>query len=227
MLTTKLFGTKIEIKPVFFGNVVGLWLIATAYGMYRHPGRDVGTGLLIGFGAMFLALFADVGHALAHIFSARIAKAPMDKLLLSGGMPRTLYFYNKVSPATHRMRSYGGPVFSALGLTISLLLFFSLPDGSVGHELAGWSLFGHGFIATGILMPLPIVDGGTILKWALVGRGKTEKQAEAVVQTVNWGVAVLAGAAGVTLLIMETWILGAVLLVVAVFCAAAGMGKIK
>ena len=70
--------------------------------------------------SMILLIFADFGHAIAHIFSARYAKAPMDEILITAGMPRTLYTDNNVSPATHRMRAFGGPVFSTLGLLLSI-----------------------------------------------------------------------------------------------------------
>ena len=119
---------------------------------------------------MPVAWFADVGHAMAHTVSARLAGAPMDEILLSSGMPRTLYLDNTVSPKTHIQRSLGGPIFSLIGFALSLLWWRNSARGSLSHDLAEASLFDHSFILLGSLSPLPIVDGGIILKWKLVER---------------------------------------------------------
>jgi hypothetical protein len=227
MIKLKLFKTPINIHPMFSGNVIGLWVVATLYSLYRHPQRDLWSGILIGLAAMLLVMVADIGHAIAHIFSARAAKAPMNQILLTSGMPRTLYNDNEVSPTAHRTRALGGPVFSAVGLVLSLVLYIFLQKGSIGSELAGWSLLGHSFIFSGILIPLPIVDGGTILKWTLVEKGRTESEADQVVRNANWGIGILAITAGVVLLVMQTWIVGIVALGVGAVAIGAGMGKIK
>jgi len=140
--------------------------------------QRLGMGLL----ALPVALFADVGHAMAHTVSARLAGAPMDQILLSSGMPRTLYLNNDVLPKTHIQRSLGGPIFSMICSALSLLWWYSSRRGSLSHELAGASLFGHSFILLGSLTPLPIVDGGVILKWKLVKNGQSPEQADQSVQ---------------------------------------------
>ena len=101
----------------------------------------------------------DFGHAIAHIFSARYAGAPMDEIRISANMPRTLYWNNAVSPDVHRLRALGGPIFSALSCLLSLATYRAVPRHAVAHELAGWSALGHGLLLLLCLMPVPVVDG--------------------------------------------------------------------
>ena len=143
--------------------------------------------------AMPVAWFADVGHAMAHTVSARLAGAPMNEILLSAGMPRTLYLNNDVPPQTHIQRSLGGPIFSLICAALSLLWWrYTLPE-SLSHDLAETSLVGHSFILLGSIAPLPLVDGGTILKWKLVEAGQSPEQADQTVQktSLNLGTALL------------------------------------
>lgn len=49
---------------------------------------------------------------------------------------------------------------------------------SMPCEVADCSSVGHGLILTGSLAPLPIVDGGSLLKWTLVERGRTPAEAD-------------------------------------------------
>ena len=78
----------------------------------------------------------------------------------------------------------GGPVFSALGLLLSLVWRALSPQKSVSRELADMACLSHGFIFAGSLLPLPFVDGGTILKWAMVKRRQTARTEDRVVQEV-------------------------------------------
>jgi hypothetical protein len=216
MVTLTIFGTQVKINPVILVNLAVLWAAPTWIGLSQHPDRGFWTGLLIGFIAMILLIIADFGHAIAHIFSARYAKAPMDKILISAGMPRTLYSNDDVSPAAHRMRAIGGPIFSALGLLLSLGIYGLASSGSGARELAAWSTIGHGLIFVGSILPLPIVDGGTILKWTLVERGKTEAEADDILRRVGRLVGVVVVAIGAGLLIAQMWIVGLIVLIAGV-----------
>lgn len=227
MISLEFFGTPIKAKPVVLVNLIVLWGAATWFGFHQHPDRGLWTSLLIGFMAMILLIIADFGHAIAHIFSARYAKAPMDEILISAGMPRTLYSDNEVSPAAHRMRAMGGPLFSALGLLLSVGVYGIASSGSMAWELAAWSIIGHGFILIGCILPLPIVDGGTILKWTMVQRGKTEAEADDVLRRASWLIGILAGAIGVGLLVAQMWIAGLVLVGAGGLAVGMAVGKIR
>ncbi len=135
MISMRIFDTPVKLRPVVLFNLIFLWGFATLFGLYQHPNRDLWMGLLVVFLLMFLLIFADFGHAIAHIFSARYAKAPMDEILITAGMPRTLYTDNNVSPAAHRMRAIGGPVFSTLGLLLSIAIYSITANNSVLREI--------------------------------------------------------------------------------------------
>jgi len=183
--------------------------------------------VLSSFVSMLILLVADFGHAIAHIASARRAGAPMDMVLISAGMPRTLYYNDDVPPAVHRRRASGGPVFSAVGSVLSLLLYLVASDGSLLREWAGWSLVGHGFILLGSLAPLPMVDGGCILKWTLVKRGRTEQEADALVRRVDWVIGALAVAAGVVMAVLGLWLVGLAVLAAGGIFLGAALGWLK
>lgn len=193
-------GVPVNVRPIFWVAPPAMWLALVWLAGKRKPERSLGQRLLVALLGLPIPFLADVGHALAHTESAKRAGAPMDQVLLSLDMPRTLYNNNDVAPAIHRQRSLGGPIFSAASFLGSLLWrALSAPD-SLSRELADVACLSHGFILTGALMPLPIVDGGVILKWTLVEQGYTPEAADAVVQKA--GVLSLALVSGVI-----TWLL--------------------
>jgi len=151
----------------------------------RNPRRTWRQRLGIGLLAMPIAIFADIGHAMAHTISARWAGAPMDEIYLTSGMPRTLYKNNAVPPQTHIRRSLGGPIFSLISFILSGLWWRNSPKGSLSRDLSLASLAGHSFILAGSIVPLPMVDGGIMLKWILVERGQSVEQAETTVRKTS------------------------------------------
>jgi hypothetical protein len=168
MISVRIFRTPVNVKLTVLPILILLWGGLTWYGMYSHPEPGFWLSLLIGLAASTLLVLADFGHALAHIFSARIAGAPMDEILIAGDMPRTIYHNNDVAPAVHRRRALGGPVFNAIGLLLSLGVFALVRGSMVAQELMAFSAVGHGLLLIMSMFPLPMVDGGTILKWAWV-----------------------------------------------------------
>jgi hypothetical protein len=211
MITLRIFSTPVRVKPAVLLIIAALWAGVTAVGLCWHPGRGFWSAVLIGFVTMLLLLLADFGHALAHIFSARYAGAPMDEVRLTATeMPHTLYNNNAVSPTVHRLRALGGPLFNGLGLLLSAAVLAIAPAGSVARELAAWSAAAHGMMLVMSLAPLPIVDGGTILKWTLVARGWSEAAAEATARRVGWLVGITAGLLGLGLLVLHVWIIGGI-----------------
>ena len=191
------WGTAIRVKPAVLANLLGLWGLAAWLAGRGHPERPWSVRILVGLLSTVAMMVADFGHAMAHIVSARYAGAPMDEILISEGMPRTLYYDNDVPPRAHRTRALGGPIFSVVGLALSCLVRGLAPHGSLVREVAGWSCLGHGFISGSGLVPLPIVDGGSILKWTLVERGHTPEQADEIVAQVDLSLGVALTATGV------------------------------
>lgn len=220
-------GTPVKVRPLFWLMVLILWALLTWLGHWRWPGQSLGAYVLVGAVGMVLALLADVGHACAHTVSARLAKAPMDILLLGADMPRTLYTNNDVSPKTHIVRSLGGPVYSALGLLLGLGWLMIVPRETAVHYLGEVWTVANGFIFLALFTPLQIVDGGVVLKWMLVLGGRTEAQADELVKRLGLGLGVGLLAAALFFLISAAWLLSGVLFVLGLVALGAALKIIR
>jgi hypothetical protein len=198
--------TPVKARADVLVNLLGLWVGAAVLAGRRKPERSWPARVVVGAASAVIWAAADFGHALAHTVSARAAGAPMDEVLISQGMPRTIYNDNDVPPRAHIIRSLGGPIFNALGLLACLLLRAISPAGSVSRELAGDAALGHGLLLGGSLAPLPIVDGGVILKWGLVEGGREPEEAEQVVQAAGVTTGIVALGAGAGLATRGRWL---------------------
>jgi cytochrome c biogenesis protein CcdA len=225
--TLRLLATPLEVAPGFYFNLAALWAGMSWLMGVKHPSwswlKRIFSGALTGFAL----IFADVGHAFAHTFSARAAGAPMDQIRLTSSMPRTVYFDESVPPRAHILRALGGPIFSALGFMISRAVHRLVPCNSVVREVASWSSVGHGLIFVGSLAPLPIVDGGSILKWSLVESGQTPAQADQIVQQAGIATALAATTAGAAFAARRKWLPAAGLLAAGLVAIAAAKGKVR
>lgn len=220
-------GTPVKVRPGFWPMLLGLWALLAWLGAWRWPGQSLAEYLIIGGAAALLALLADVGHACAHTVSAKLAGAPMDVILLGADMPRTLYADNDVPPRVHIIRSLGGPVYSGIGLLIGIGWLLLAAPGTAFRYLGEVWTAGNGFIFLALFAPLPIVDGGVILKWALVMGGRTEAEAEAWVRRLGLGMGAALLAVGVFFLVQTAWLLGGVFLVVGLAAVAAALEIIR
>jgi hypothetical protein len=229
MVSISIFDTPVKVKINVLLYIIPLWVGVTWLGLYWHPERGFWSGVLIGFVSAILLLIADFGHAIAHILSARYAGAPMDEIHISveEGMPRTLYWNNEVAPDVHRMRAIGGPIFNLLGLLLSLVISVAVTRNPIAWELAAWSAVGHGLLLIMSLFPVPMVDGGTLLKWTLVAQGKTFTKADEIVRRVDWGMGIVAGIVGLVLIAIQIWIAGVILLGISVVFIVVAAGKIR
>ncbi|HSB02672.1 MAG TPA: hypothetical protein VLE49_18620 [Anaerolineales bacterium] len=221
-------GVPVVAQPDFWPVPILLTGVLVWVAGLRKPERSWLQRLRVALLAMPVALFAEIGHAMAHTISARLAGAPMDEILLSSGMPRTLYENNAVPPRTHIQRSLGGPIFSLVGFTLSLLWRCMSPAGSLSRDLADASLFGHSVILLGSLTPLPMIDGGTILKWKLVESGQSPEQADQTVRNTNIGLgAGFLGFGALLSLFQKRKLVGGLLAACGAVGIAAGKGWLK
>ena len=221
-------GVPVVAQPAFWPIPILLTALLVWAAGKRKPERSwlqrLGAALL----AMPVAILADIGHAMAHTISARLAGAPMDEILLSSGMPRTLYQDNSVPPRIHILRSLGGPTFSLIGSALSLLWWRTSRHGSLGGDLAELSLAGHSFILLGSLAPVPVVDGGIILKWKLVEAGQSPAQADRAVRRTSLGLgAAFLGLGALLGLIGKRKLAGGMLTAGGLAGIAAGLGWLK
>lgn len=143
------------------------------------------------------------------------------KIIHSAGLVilRTLYPH---------IRSLGGPIFSLIGFTLSLQWRRISPYGSLNRDLADASLFGHSVIFFGSFAPVPMIDGGTILKGKLVEAGQTPAQADRTVQKTDLGLGAAFLSLGALLgLLRKRKLVGALLAGCGVVGIAAGLGWLK
>ncbi len=197
----RLNGVPVKVAPAFWADMafvagVLIWLAGRRWAARGWGARLGGMALVLPLG-----LSADLFHVFGHTVSARLAGTPMDEIRLTAGMPRTLYFDNTVPPRTHRLRASGGLVANLLALLLGLLGRRVTAPGSIAHDLAGVVVLGHGFIFGTSLVPVPMVDGGTILKWTLVEHGLSEAEADARVHQISALIGGGALAAGAVLVV--------------------------
>lgn len=193
----------------------------------RYPHHPLRRRLLFGLLAAPLTFSADLGHALSHTVTARLADAPTDTVLLSAGMPRTLYRNNEVPPRVHILRSLGGPLSNLLGLSVSLLWRHQAAPASLSRELAETSAAAHAALAFGSFLPLPIIDGGVILKWSLVRRGHPPAQAGQIVNRASIGLGAAAFTAASLLFALGRRTLALLLAIGGALATAAGLEWLK
>lgn len=227
MISVMIFGTPVKVSFKFLLIVAILWGGVTWLELYWHPEREFWQCLFIGFLTVLLLLFAEYGHPLGHIFSARYAGAPMDEIRISLDMARTLYTNNDVLPKVHRMRALGGSIFNLIGLLLSLAIYAVASGNPIAIELSGWSALGHGLLLIMSLSPIPSVDGGTILKWTLVERGETEREADEMVRRIDWVMGIGAVIIGVAAIAMKIWIAGLILVGIGIVVIGVTVRKIK
>jgi hypothetical protein len=77
------------------------------------------------------------------------------------------------------------------------------------------------------LEPLPIVDGGTQLKWALVERGKTPEGADVCVHRFSVGIGVDLATTGAALVLFGKRLVGGILALAGAAVAAIGLEIIR
>jgi hypothetical protein len=220
-------NTQVLATPGFFRNLLFLWMGMSWLSGRKHPERSWLIRLLSGALSGCALVFADVGHAFAHTLSARIAGEPMDQIKLSSSMTRTIYFNDEVPPRGHIMRALGGPIFSALGSGISLLVRSRTPRNTMAREVVDWSSVGHGLIFIGSLIPLPLVDGGSILKWTLVENGRAPAEADHIVKQAGVVTGITVSSAGAIPATRRRWLPAAGLFAAGLVFIGAALGKIR
>jgi hypothetical protein len=102
-----------------------------------------------------------------------------------------------VTPRQHILRALGGPLFNLLVLPVALLLRQRTVPGSTARDVADAAVATNAFLPAVGLLPIPGIDGGPILKWSLVEKGYTPRQADEAVRKVDGALGVglaLAGA---------------------------------
>lgn len=186
----RVFGTPVVVDrwswiPLLPGLV---WLLLSR--LARRGGLPLPWGEALTRGALStpLVVLSEWGHNFAHAGAAALVQRRMDYLRILGGTP--LVVYNDVNdrlvtPRQHMVRALGGPIFNLLVAPLAWLVYRRQAPGSRGRAVAGNVLGTNLLIPALGLLPLPVLDGGPLLKWSLVARGRTIAEANRTVQRAN------------------------------------------
>ena len=225
-------GTPIVVKGLTWLPLAqfGVWLFMAWLAGRGRSDRSGWKRLGIGALTMSAILGSEWCHNLAHAAAARFVGQPMDALRIAWGMPRVVYYDvndETVTPRQHIIRALGGPLCNALLLPFALLLRRFARQGSALGDVANAAVGMNLFLCTASLLPIPGIDGGPILKWALVERGSTPEKADELVmgvdRVVGGGLGVAAGVA----FKKRRWFFGSILAMFSALALAVGFGLVK
>ncbi len=194
----RLFGTPLTIRGITWLPLTQLvmWGIMTRVSEKKRPEDPFSRHITEGALTSSAILGTEWCHNLAHAYIANWIGKPMDELQIQFGMPRCRYKDindREVSPRQHVIRSLGGPLINLLLIPLtSLVKFLTKPDTSA-RETANAALKTNEFLSIVSLLPIPGIDGGPILKWSLVERGREIEEADQVVQRVNGPLSLVLG----------------------------------
>jgi Zn-dependent protease len=228
----RVFNTPLVVKGKTWLPVTQLvaWGIMTWLAGKEHPKRPWWERIWIGGVNMAVMLGSEWGHNLSHAAAANAVGQPMDALRVSWGMPLVIYYDiapADVTPQQHIIRSLGGPLFNVLLLPLILLLRrFTRPD-SVARQVANTAAGTNAFLLSVGMLPMPVLDGGPVLKWTLVTQGCTPEEADQVVRKVNGGVGLLLGLGAGLAFKQKRRLLGALLAQLSAMCLGFALGIIQ
>jgi Zn-dependent protease len=198
-------------------------------GLHR-PERSWTQRMAVGALTMPVALGSEWLHNLAHAAAAKLVGHPVDAIRITWGMPLLVYFEindAELSPQEHITRAVGGPIFNALVLPLWWFVRHLSPPESVGRDVGEVGVWMNTLVLAAGLLPIPGLDGGPILKWSLVAKGRSMAEADEVVRQVNGPLAVGLGLFSVVSFIKKKPLAGGLTAVLAGVAALIFTGKLK
>jgi len=169
-----------------------LWLIMVKEAGRLHPNRNWIQRMGTAAATMPIILGSEWLHNLAHAFAAKMVGHPVDAVRVTWGMPILVYHDiedQNVSPRQHIIRSSGGPIINLFLLGLgSIFRRFSV-DGNPGRDIADALVGMNAFLFLAGMTPQPWLDGGAVLKWALVDKGDSLEGADEKVRKANYAAA--------------------------------------
>lgn len=173
------------------------WLIMVREAGRLHPERTRLQRMGVAALTMPVILGSEWCHNLAHAAAARLVGHPADAIRVAWGMPLLVYFDEEVpevTPRQHIIRALGGPTINTLFLGIAAVLRGCTRPNSTGRDVADAAVGMNAFLVLGGMAPIPYIDGGAVLKWALVAKGYTPAGADETLKRVNVATAAVLGA---------------------------------
>ncbi|MBI9045127.1 MAG: hypothetical protein JEZ06_11620 [Anaerolineaceae bacterium] len=186
-----IFNTPLTIKGISWFPLTQLitWEIMARWAKRRNPLRSWLQSMLVGFPCMLVMLTSEWCHNLAHAAVANFLGKPADAIKIQFGMP-LLVFKDindpAVSPEQHISRALGGPSINIFLLGVSSLLKRFSREGTSARNVLDVAQGTNLFLSTISFLPIPGIDGGSILKWIFVKKGFDTSQADEFVRKTNW-----------------------------------------
>jgi Zn-dependent protease len=207
-----------------------LWGIMTWFAGKKQPSRSLGERIGIGGMTTAVILGSEWCHNLAHAAAAKLVGRPVDAIRITWGMPILIYFDindKTVTPRQHITRALGGPLFNLAILPVALIGRYFTRADSPARDVAEAAVGMNTFLSTVSLLPIPGIDGGPILKWSLVERGRTPEQADEVVKKVNLATGVGLGVVSAVVLKKRKYLIGGFAALLGCIALAVGAGWLK
>ena len=226
------FNTSLVTKGKTWFPVIPLitWPIMAWVAKKRIPERSWLQSIGIGALSMPIVLGSEWCHNLAHAAAASMVGKPVDAIRITWGMPLLVYYDindEEVTPRQHIIRALGGPVFNILVLPIAMYLKFCSGTKSVIRDLANVAVGTNLFLPAVGLLPIPGIDGGPILKWSLVEKGQTPKEADNSVRKVDGVLGILLTVAGLFSFKRRRRLIGATLIQLGAVALSVALGIFK
>jgi Zn-dependent protease len=155
---------------------------------HDHPGWSRQKRLSIGALSSAILFGSEWCHNLAHAAVAEWIGKPVDAIRIFFGTPLLIYYDlndQQVSPAQHMLRALGGPIFNALMVPLSWFARQLTSKDSLANYCADFALKVNTFLSMAAFLPIPGLDGGSLLKWSMVKGGRDLAVADETVKTVN------------------------------------------
>jgi Zn-dependent protease len=228
----RIFSTPLVVKGQTWLPLTQLavWPIMARLAKKRVPSRSSFHSLGVGAITTAIILASEWCHNLAHAAAAKFAGKPMDAIRISWGMPLVVYYDindPNVTPRQHITRALGGPIFNLLILPIALLFKSRTKPQSTARDAAVAAVGANAFLPAVGLLPIPGIDGGPILKWSLVDRGRTPEEADQVVRKVDGALAPALALAGGLAVKKRRWLAGGLLFSLAGIALSIALGIFK
>ncbi len=207
-----------------------IWGIFARASRQRNPQKSWLRAGWEGFCQMVVMLGSEWGHNLAHLAASNMIGQPMDQFRIQLGMPRCVYYElndQDVAPREHLTRALGGPLFNLIVLPFVWVVKQLTRKDSIIGMTARTAFDSNLFLTTVSLLPIPGIDGGPILKWSLVDRGKTIPEADEVVRKTNGPLALILGLLSSGLFIKKKTLLGLFSLMLGGISLSVFMGWLK
>jgi Zn-dependent protease len=226
------FGTPLVVKGRNWIPLAQLltWLVLLRQARRKGPERPWSEQAGVAAASMAVLLGSEWSHNLAHAAAARAIGKPMDAMRIVWGMPLCVYYDindPSVTPRQHITRAMDGPLFNLLLLPLALLVRRRTCPVSAARQVADVAAGTNAFLSSASFLPLPMIDGGPVLKWALVSRGRTPHEADEAVRKVNGAMSLPLALGGLFALRLRRYLIAIYLLLMALTSLGFARGWIR